>query len=85
MCNVQPGEERRGGEEEKKGLSPPKIMSFANPHAASAVGVAPKRSAGEGGHEGKGLWEVGLLLLSKSPQRVVVVSRRHQLCVKGFI
>lgn len=71
-----------GGE---KGAFPPKIMSFANPHAASAVGVAPKRSAGEGGHEGKGLWEVGLLLLSKSPQRVVVVSRRHQLCVKGFI
>ena len=58
MCNVQPGEERRGGGGKKKGAFPPKIMSFANPHAASSAGVAPKRSAGEQGHEGKGLWEV---------------------------
>lgn len=83
MC-VMYSRVRSGEEGGKKGAFPPKIMSFANPHAASSVGVAPKRSAGEEGHEGKGLWEVGLLLLSKSPQRVVVVSRRHSALCERF-
>lgn len=41
MCNVQPGEERRGGEEEKKGLSPPKSCHLQTPTLRARWGSRP--------------------------------------------
>ena len=60
-------------------------MSFANPHAASSAGVAPKRSAGEQGHEGKGLWEVWLLLWWAEDIQLFVKGFIHLLLYNGFI
>lgn len=69
MCNVQTGEEERGGE--KKGFirflphSPngKKNTVICKPHAVSSLGVVPKCSTEEEGHRGEGSESYGSILI----------------------
>lgn len=69
MCNVQTGEEERGGE--KKGFirflphSPneKKNAVICKPRAVSSLGVVPKCSTEEEGHRGEGSESYGSILI----------------------
>lgn len=71
-----------GGE---KGAFPPQNHVICKPPRCERGGGRAQTLGWRGRSRGQRTVGGRTVVVVKEPQRVVVVSRRHQLCVKGFI